>query len=113
MKFGWLAVVALVAGCADPGSPNCPSDLRVQISPRSEELTVGESFTASVELLGCAGTIELSDTFAFVSRNTSVATAAASGTITAVGAGETLVDVSGEKYHTLGVIEITVTEPEP
>ena len=113
MKFGWLAVVALVAGCADPGSPNCPSDLRFSITPRSQDLVVGESFTASVELFGCAGTIELSDTFAFVSRDQSVVTAAASGTITAIGAGETFVDVSGEKYHTLGAIEITVTEPEP
>ena len=113
MKSGWLAVVALVAGCGDPGSPNCPSDLRVSISPRSKDLVVGESFTASVELLGCAGTIELSDTFAFVSRDVSVATAASSGTITAVGAGETVVDVSGEKYHFLGAIEVTVTEPEP
>src|SRR6187551_1649984 len=62
-----LPLLALLTGCG------CDADVRASWSPHSKELRVGESFTPSVEFLGCGGTEPLSEVVTWTSDDSTVA----------------------------------------
>src|SRR5688500_12703157 len=116
----WLGIAILPAiACAEgPTLIACPSDLRVALAPREITLIAGENASAGIEVKGCAGTRPLEDVFSWSSRDPFVADVAIVGATRSVGTsvghvtgrnrGTTIIDVSGERYHQLGQIKVTV-----
>jgi len=112
----WVALAlalatGTVASC-DPLSPGqvCTRELRVDLRPPEQTITVGETFTATVELSSCGGRERLSDSFTWQAQDPAIAEVdAAAGRITGKAPGETLVEVSGRKYGRVGAVRVTVT----
>lgn len=105
---------ALAAGTAscDVVSPGrvCTRELRVDLRPPEQTITVGQTFTATVELSSCGGQERLSDSFAWQAQDPAIVEVeAAAGRITGKAPGETLVEVSGGKYGRVGTVRVTVT----
>lgn len=98
------------SGCSrvvDPGA--CTDELRVQLTPRDTAVSVGSAFTAAVALSTCGGRQPLADTFTFASTNAAAASVdAATGRVTAVGAGQADIVVTGDRYGQVGRIRLTV-----
>lgn len=104
---------SLVAGCdlVSPG-PACTRELRVDLRPPEQTITVGQTFSATVELASCGGRERLSDSFTWQARNPAIVEVdAAAGRITGKAPGATLVEVSGRQYGRLGGVSVTVTAP--
>ena len=107
-----LAFVAVTAASCDLLSPRrvCTQELRVDLRPPEQTITVGQTFTATVELSSCGGRERLSDSFAWQAQDPAmVEVDAAAGQITGKAPGETLVEVSGRKYGRVGAVRVTVT----
>ena len=104
---------SLAAGCdlASPGSV-CTRELRVDLRPVEQTITVGQTFTATVELSSCGGRERLTDSFTWQAQDpTIVEVDAAAGRITGKAPGVTLVEVSGRQYGRVGGVRVTVTAP--
>jgi Bacterial Ig-like domain (group 2) len=107
-----LALAASTAASCDLLSPGrvCTLELRVDLRPPEQTITVGQTFTATVELSSCGGRERLSDSFAWQAQDPAIVEVdAAAGRITGKAPGETLVEVSGRKYGRVGVVRVTVT----
>lgn len=90
----------------------CDADLRSRFEPESRTLKVGESFAAKVRLLGCGGTEPLSDVITWSAQDTSIVQVdAVSGLTRALRPGTTLVSATGQRYHNVGGIMVTVVAP--
>lgn len=88
----------------------CTRELRVDLRPPEQTITVGQTFTATVELSSCGGRERLSDSFTWQAQDPAIVEVdAAAGRITGKAAGETVVEVSGRKYGRVGVVRVTVT----
>jgi hypothetical protein len=117
---GWtevaLALAAVTAAGCDsigPGSV-CTRELRVDLRPVEQTITVGHAFTATVELSSCGGRERLSDSFTWQAQDPAVVSVdAAAGRITGKAAGETLVEVSGQKYGRVGAVRVIVIVSGP
>ena len=97
------AVTVFTTGCG------CDADLRIQYNPPNRTLSVGESFTPSVRLLGCGGTEPLSDVITWTAEDTSIVRVnSASGQTLALRSGTTRVLATGQKYRGIGGVEVTV-----
>jgi len=82
----------------------------VLLAPRDTTLVVGQAFTVALELSTCGGFVKLTDSFSWSARNRAVADVEAhSGRVAAKGPGVTSIDVSGQRYGSLGSIKVTVT----
>ena len=87
----------------------CDADLQVRLNPQTRTLAVGETFTPSLRLLGCGGTEPLSDVVTWVAQDTSVARVdASSGRTLALRTGSTVILATGQKYHSVGGVAVTV-----
>lgn len=106
-------VATLEACCAEVRAtlqnlPTGAGDASFTVSPKLVELTVGETAQLSVEKGA-----DLTGTVRYSSNNTNVATVSASGKITAVGAGETIVTVSVDGFRPTEDVIVKVTAPTP
>jgi hypothetical protein len=87
----------------------CDADLQVRFNPANRTLAVGESFTPSVRLLGCGGTEPLSEVVTWAAQDTSIVRVdAASGRTLALRTGTTVVLATGQTYHNVGGVSVTV-----
>jgi hypothetical protein len=110
-RYVTAALVALSVGACSgpPFGRSCTSELLVQLTPEDSRVEVGASFQAMASLWGCGGRERLRDTFTWSSLDPNVAQVIAStGRVTAVGTGETMVNVVGARYGSVGGIRITV-----
>ena len=104
-----LAGLALGACSGPPFGETCTQELRIHLSPSDTTVVVGASFQAEVSLATCGGSKRLSDTFTWGARDpTIVQVTASTGRVTAVGSGQTTVNVTGARYGSLGEIRILV-----
>jgi hypothetical protein len=91
------------------GACGCKADLQVRLSPSERILAVGESFTPSARLFGCGGTEPLSDFVTWTAQDTSIIRVdLVSGRTVGLAQGTTLVLASGQRYHGLGGVRVTV-----
>jgi hypothetical protein len=107
-----LALAASTAAGCDLVGPGrvCTQELRVDLRPPEQTITVGQVFTATVELSSCGGRERLSDSFTWQAHDPAIVEVdAAAGRITGKAPGETLVEVSGRKYGRVGAVRVTVT----
>jgi hypothetical protein len=110
-RYVTAALVALSLGACSgpPFGRTCTDDLRFQLTPEDSRVVVGASFQAMASLATCGGRERLSDTYTWSSIDPNVAQVTAStGRVTAVGIGETMVNVVGARYGSVGAIRITV-----
>src|SRR5687768_14266189 len=104
-----LFALALGACSGPPFGKTCTDELRVRFAPRDSTVVLGASFQASVSLSTCGGSERLRDTFTWSSLDPNVVQVIAStGRVTAVGIGETTVNVVGARYGEIGGIPIAV-----
>ena len=100
-----LPLLALLTGCG------CDADLRGSWSPHSKELRVGQSFTPSVEFLGCGGTEPLSVVVTWTSEDSTVAAIdSRTGTTTGRSVGSTSIRGVSGKYGAIISIPVTVSQ---
>lgn len=105
-KFFFALPLVFATACG------CDADLRVRFDSMNRTLAVGESFTPSVELLGCGGTEPLSDVVTWAAQDTSIVRVdAASGRTLALSPGTTVVVATGQTYHGVGGVSVTVVAP--
>ena len=99
------------AGCSvllDPTS--CTQELRVQVTPRDTTVSVGNTFTPSVTLSSCGGKERLSDSFTYETTNPAAATVHPNtGRVTATGAGQADIRITGQRYGQVAQIRVTVS----
>lgn len=87
----------------------CDADLRWRFNPTARTLAIGESFTPSLQLLGCGGTEPLSDVITWTAQDSSIVRVdRATGRTIGLRSGTTLVVGTGERYHTGGGVTVTV-----
>lgn len=80
-------------------------------SPADTTIRIGESFTASVQLLSCGGAQTLEDGLTFVSADTLVAVVdPGTGHVVGKGVGSTRIEVTGTRHGPL-VGSIVRVEP--
>src|SRR5687767_11719952 len=104
-----LITLALGACSGPPFGRDCTDELRVFLTPRDTSVVVAASFQARVALSTCGGSKALSDTFTWSSLDPNVVQVTAStGRVSAVGVGETTVNVVGARYGPVGGIRISV-----
>jgi hypothetical protein len=104
-----LCLRLAVACCALGTACGCDADLRIRFDASERTLSVGESFTPGVRLLACGGTEPLRDVVTWAAQDTTIARVEpASGRTTALRAGSTLVLATGQRYHQLGGVRVTV-----
>ena len=111
--LGLALAAGSVASCdlVGPGRA-CTRELRVELRPPEQTITVGQTFTATVDLSSCGGRERLSDSFAWEAQEPAIVEVdAATGRITGKAPGETMVEVSGRKYGRVGAVRVTVTAP--
>jgi Big-like domain-containing protein len=106
-------IAALGVGACQQ-SVDCPADLRARFSPSDTAIVVGQQFTASVALSGCAGTESLTDVVAWSSQEPGIALVdSVSGRVSAVAAGQTHIFARGRTYGSLGSLRVVVNSPAP
>lgn len=104
-----LVALALSACSGSPFGESCTLELRISLAPEDTSMVVGASFQARVALSSCGGRKRLSDTFTWSSLDPNVVQVTAStGRVTAVGIGETTVNVVGARYGAVGRIRVAV-----
>ncbi len=87
----------------------CTLELTLRWSPADSTIAVGERFTPALSLTTCSGYVTLTDTFAWLSIDPSIATVnPVHGEITGVRAGTTTVRASGLTWHVGAQIVVTV-----
>lgn len=77
----------------------------ITVTPTTAPLVIGDTQQLTVQFSN------VSDTAAFASMNTGVATVSASGLITAIGVGSTTVTVTGQTSGVQATVAVTVTAP--
>jgi hypothetical protein len=113
IRYAFLLVAALsvagsAAGCGLI-TTGCDADLGMRVSPTEKTLAVGESFTATLQFLGCGGTRSLRDVIIWSATDTAVVRVdSQSGLVTGRRAGQTQVIGSGKTYGTGAYIPVTV-----
>lgn len=93
---------------------SCTLELEVRFTPTSTTLTVGASFTPTIELWTCAGQVQLHDTFRWgAGDSTVIRVDSISGQTTGLRAGQTAVFPRGAVYRSLPGIPVTVIPSTP
>lgn len=105
---GPIGFAVILHGCADfPDA--CTSELRVHLSPSDTTVSAGSTFAPVIRLSTCGGSKRLQDTFSLEADDPAVAAVdPATRRITAIGAGETHVKVTGDRYGPVGAIRVAV-----
>lgn len=102
-----------VSAC-DVFSDVCTLELRPQYTPPDTTILVGQAFTASVRLSSCGGSRVVPDVFTWQSHDSSIARVdARTARVVARAPGQTLITASGEKYGSVGGLQVTVTDQGP
>ncbi len=110
-KLALAFAVGTAASC-DVVSPVCTRELQVDLRPVEQTITVGQTFTPSVELSSCGGKERVTDSFTLQAQDPAIVEVDdATGRITGKAPGETLVEVSGRKYGRIGAVRVIVTAP--
>jgi hypothetical protein len=91
-------------------SVSCSLELTPVLSPQTQTLAVGESFTPSIKLFGCGGQLTVTDTFHWsASDSTVVRVDSLGGTTIGLRPGQASVFVHGTRYGgLLGSVSVTV-----
>jgi hypothetical protein len=93
-------------------SVSCTMELTPVLTPATQTLAVGASFTPSIRLFGCGGRLEVTDTFHWsASDSTVVRVDSLGGTTTGLRPGQASVFVRGTRYGVLGGVSVTVYAP--
>lgn len=106
-----MALVALVTmnGCTQPVRA-CTDELGIHLTPQDTTVAAGRAFTPVVALSTCGGRRRVEDTFTFTTTDATVASVdRTTGRITAVGAGQAEVRVTGEQHGRVGEVRVTVS----
>ena len=105
-----VAAIALLAGCEDFGiGGTCTRELGVRLAPADTTIQVGQSFRASVQLSSCGGNEPVRDVITWRSADTTIATVdARTGTVAGRVPGTTTIIPDGERYGTVGHVQVTV-----
>jgi hypothetical protein len=111
----WLVGSAVVDGRPVVDSVEvsvmCTMELRIKLTPPTQTLAVGESFTPAIELSSCGGQLQLSDTVRWAAADSAVVRVdSVSGRTTGLRAGQTMVLPRGAKYGALLGVLVTVVE---
>jgi outer membrane biogenesis lipoprotein LolB len=106
-------LVILVSACESGARLGvCTDELRVHFTPADTTILAGQSFSASVQLATCGGTVKLSDTFTWQSNDPAVATVdSATGRVVGRGPGEARIVARGAEYGLIGGLHLTVGVP--
>ena len=92
----------------------CTMELGIELTPPTQALAVGQSFTPTVRLIGCGGQLTLSDTIRWSADDPAIVRVdAVSGLTTAIGVGQTVVRPRGVRYGQLPGVFVTVTGVTP
>lgn len=109
-----IAYVAVLAGACDgmgfiaPGEV-CTRELGIRFSPADTTIEIGQSFQASVRLSSCGGKQQLNDVITWHADDPTVATVdGRSGRVVGQGTGTTLIVASGERYGSVGGLQVAV-----
>lgn len=104
------SIAGLAGACADLGFGEvCTTELRSQFSPADTTIQVGQGFQASVQLSTCGGSKRLNDVMAWHAEDPTVATVdERSGRVVGQGAGSTRILASGERYGSIGGVQVVV-----
>lgn len=87
----------------------CTAELRVEITPQAQTLTIGESFTPTVRLSGCGGRLTLNDTLRWSADDpTVIRVDSTTGLTTGLQAGRSSVYAYGLRYGAVAVVPVTV-----
>jgi len=87
----------------------CPSDLRYRLNPTAQTIGVGETFKATAEFLGCAGTKHLDDSITWEAADSNIARVdPMTGQVTGRSPGLTQVRATGARYGLMPPIAVTV-----
>ena len=98
-----LAASTLVTACG------CKANLGWRLDPKERTIAVGESFTPTIQFLGCNGTEPLRDDIVWHARDTMIVYVdSLSGHTTGLRAGTTSVVPTGKKYGTVDEVVVTV-----
>lgn len=97
---------ALATGCG------CKTVLRWRLDPAQRTLVVGESFTPTMQFLGCGGTEPLNDVIVWHATDTTIVRVdSLSGRTTGRRVGATDVFPTGRLYGTAGAVRVVVRDP--
>lgn len=111
-----IASIAILAGsCNSLGFGEvCTSELGARFSPPDTTIQVGRSFQASVQLLSCGGKQHLVDVVTWHADDTTVATVdGPTGRVVGQGPGTTRILASGQRYGTVGGLQVSVEAARP
>jgi hypothetical protein len=105
-----LLLSSLTAACDLLTGDACTRELRVTVEPASViALQIGQVVSPDITLSSCGGRETLSDTFTWMSSDTTVARVnVATGTITGVAPGMAQVQAAGARYGNVALISVTV-----
>ena len=117
-----IALIVVLAGACDglgflsPVSPGevCTLELRTRFSPADTTIQVGQSFEASVQLSSCGGARQLTDVVTWHAQDPTVATVdGQSGRVMGQGPGTTRISASGQRYGSVGGLQVSVQAAAP
>ena len=117
MGSTWVVASLDTAGQALIDSMNvsvaCTMELTPVLTPTTQTLAVGASFTPFIRLFGCGGRLEVTDTFHWSANDSTVVRVdSLGGTTTGLRPGQASVLVRGTRYGgSLGVVSVTVYAP--
>jgi uncharacterized protein YjdB len=108
-----IGLVASAAVSCSRESPSfvsvCTRELTSTLTPHDTAVALGSHFTARVALASCGGSEHLTDTFTWISEDSSIARVdPASGNVTATGLGGTTLSVTGVQFGQIGRTHVTV-----
>src|SRR5262249_32607999 len=91
----------------------CTLELQMKVSPASQTLRAGESFTPSGEVLSCQGQVQVADTIRWVADDSTVMRVdSTSGRTTGMKVGESAVTAHDVRFRGLSSsIPVTVVNP--
>jgi hypothetical protein len=93
-------------------SVGCTMELTPVLTPTTQTLAVGASFTPTIRLFGCGGKLEVTDTFHWSASDTTVVRVdSLGGTTTGLRPGQANVLVHGTRYGFLETVIVTVHAP--
>jgi hypothetical protein len=106
LSFG-APLVAL--GCKKELPVVCPADLRFRMSPVDTTIGSGEQFTSHLTLLGCAGSVVLTDTITYQSSDLTVAAVGTeTGVVIGIHPGGATIHATARHYGVFGDTRVTV-----
>src|SRR6267378_7299401 len=109
------AIAGLAPGCDGLGFGKvCTLELRTRFTPADTTVQVGQSFQASVQLSSCGGAQQLTDVIAWQAEDSAIATVdGRSGRVVARSPGTTRILASGERYGSVGGLQVSVQAAAP